>query len=88
MANEDHLAILRKGVEAWNQWRIDNETVRPDLIEAEVCTREPSPAPSVHPKKMHFYQIHRFRSRIICFFSSIKTSNLPINIPKGPLRAW
>ena len=31
MANEEHLAILRKGVDAWNQWRLDNMWVRPDL---------------------------------------------------------
>ena len=36
MANEDHLAILRKGVEAWNQWRLDDEMVQPDLSGANL----------------------------------------------------
>ena len=36
MANQDHRAILGKGVETWNQWRLDNETVRPDLRRANL----------------------------------------------------
>lgn len=35
MANEQHLAILRQGAEAWNQWRTDNPNVRPDLERAD-----------------------------------------------------
>ena len=31
MANPEHLAILKKGVEFWNQWRIDNPVIKPDL---------------------------------------------------------
>jgi len=31
MANEEHLAILRQGVEVWNQWRKENGEVQPDL---------------------------------------------------------
>jgi hypothetical protein len=33
MANEDHLEILRRGVEAWNAWREENPDIRPDLLE-------------------------------------------------------
>ena len=36
MANEEHLAILRKGVTAWNAWRGDNLDVRPDLHRADL----------------------------------------------------
>lgn len=36
MANEEHLAILKKGVEAWNQWRVDLPYVRPDLSRADL----------------------------------------------------
>ena len=34
MANEEHLAILKQGAEAWNKWRLENPTIRPDFIEA------------------------------------------------------
>lgn len=33
MANEEHLRILKRGVESWNRWRLDNPTVEPDLSE-------------------------------------------------------
>lgn len=36
MANEEHLAILRQGWRVWNAWRMENNTVRPDLIEANL----------------------------------------------------
>jgi uncharacterized protein YjbI with pentapeptide repeats len=36
MANEEHLAILRQGVDAWNEWREENPDVRPDLREANL----------------------------------------------------
>jgi hypothetical protein len=31
MANEEHLAILRQGVEVWNEWRERNLEVKPEL---------------------------------------------------------
>lgn len=31
MANEEHLAILRQGVEVWNEWRENNPEVKPNL---------------------------------------------------------
>ena len=34
MANAEHLAILKEGVERWNAWREENENVLPDLREA------------------------------------------------------
>lgn len=36
MANEEHLAKLRQGREAWNAWREQNPTVRPDLRAAKL----------------------------------------------------
>jgi uncharacterized protein YjbI with pentapeptide repeats len=35
MANLEHEAILRQGVEAWNQWRKDNPDIRPNLHMAD-----------------------------------------------------
>jgi TIR domain/Pentapeptide repeats (8 copies) len=36
MADEEHLAILKQGVEAWNKWRKENPDTKPDLGEANV----------------------------------------------------
>jgi hypothetical protein len=36
VANEKHLEILKQGVEQWNKWREENETVRPDLKDADL----------------------------------------------------
>ncbi|MAU12654.1 MAG: hypothetical protein CL607_22725 [Anaerolineaceae bacterium] len=37
MANPEHLAILKQGVEVWNQWRQDNPSIRPDLSGASLA---------------------------------------------------
>src|SRR6266496_5344778 len=34
MANQEHLDILKQGVEMWNQWREEHPNIRPDLREA------------------------------------------------------
>ncbi|HAA31872.1 MAG TPA: pentapeptide repeat-containing protein [Cyanobacteria bacterium UBA8553] len=31
MANGEHLALLRQGVDAWNEWRANNPQIRPNL---------------------------------------------------------
>ncbi len=36
MANEEHLAIIKQGVEVWNVWREDNPGVAPDLFGADL----------------------------------------------------
>ncbi len=36
MANEEHLAILKQGVEAWNEWRKNNPEIVPDLSRADL----------------------------------------------------
>jgi hypothetical protein len=36
MANEEHLAILKQGVETWNKWREANQNLVPDLREADL----------------------------------------------------
>ncbi len=34
MANEEHLAILERGVQAWNKWALENPLISPDLMGA------------------------------------------------------
>jgi uncharacterized protein YjbI with pentapeptide repeats len=36
MANPEHLAKLKEGVEAWNRWREDNSALPPDLSETKL----------------------------------------------------
>jgi uncharacterized protein YjbI with pentapeptide repeats len=36
MANDEHVALLKKGVAAWNAWRDENPEVSPDLSEANL----------------------------------------------------
>ncbi len=37
MANNDHLTILRCGVDFWNRWRQDNPDIAPDLSNADLA---------------------------------------------------
>ena len=37
MANEEHLAILKQGVEAWNRWRKENPVVSPEFSAAPLA---------------------------------------------------
>jgi hypothetical protein len=37
MADEQQLAVLRQGSDAWNAWREQNPTVRVDLSKADLC---------------------------------------------------
>ena len=34
MANDEHLAILDRGVQAWNKWALENPLIFPDLMGA------------------------------------------------------
>ena len=43
MANEEHLKILKQGVEQWNKWRLEN-AIRPDLIGANLNSAKLSDA--------------------------------------------
>jgi hypothetical protein len=36
MANEEHVALLKQGVKAWNTWRRENRTVHPDRTWADL----------------------------------------------------
>jgi uncharacterized protein YjbI with pentapeptide repeats len=36
MANEEHLKILKQGVEVWSRWREENPEIEPDLREADL----------------------------------------------------
>ncbi|PSN16168.1 hypothetical protein C7293_03880 [filamentous cyanobacterium CCT1] len=37
MANKEHLAILRQGLEVWNEWRIEHSRIIPDLSDTNLA---------------------------------------------------
>jgi uncharacterized protein YjbI with pentapeptide repeats len=53
MANEEHLAILEQGVEAWNAWREANPGVQPDLARAKLADRDLRGIDLRHAKLAH-----------------------------------
>jgi hypothetical protein len=44
MANDEHVAILKKGVDAWNAWRDENRTITPNLSGADLTRADLSGA--------------------------------------------
>jgi hypothetical protein len=44
VANSEHLAILKEGVETWNAWRRDHDSIRPDLTGANLIEADLSNA--------------------------------------------
>ena len=38
MPNEEHLKLLKQGVDAWNRWRHEHADTRPDLSTANLST--------------------------------------------------
>jgi uncharacterized protein YjbI with pentapeptide repeats len=38
MVNNEHLALLKQGVEVWNDWRKNNGGVKPNLRGAEMLS--------------------------------------------------
>jgi uncharacterized protein YjbI with pentapeptide repeats len=44
MANDDDIAELKKGVDAWNTWRDENRNIRPDLRHADLLAAKLSGA--------------------------------------------
>lgn len=41
MAREEHVAILKQGVDVWNQWRAENPELQPDLSRVNFWSLEP-----------------------------------------------
>jgi hypothetical protein len=40
MANPEHLAILKQGVEEWNKWRGEHSELEPDLSRADLAAMD------------------------------------------------
>jgi uncharacterized protein YjbI with pentapeptide repeats len=44
MAKDEHVALVKQGVAAWNEWRKENHDIRPDLSEADLSGADLSEA--------------------------------------------
>ena len=64
MGNEEHLARLKQGVEAWNGWRSKNPGIQPDLFRADLTGVD------LRQAKMQVYDLpagtHTFAARMSC----------------------
>ncbi|HLJ91356.1 MAG TPA: pentapeptide repeat-containing protein [Candidatus Angelobacter sp.] len=36
MATGEHTKILKRGVDAWNRWRVENPSIKPDIDGADL----------------------------------------------------
>jgi hypothetical protein len=61
MANEDHLALLKQGVEAWNKWREINPEIKPDLSKADLTDLD---LIGVNLNKANLYSARLNKSRL------------------------
>jgi hypothetical protein len=48
MASDEQLALLKRGVAAWNEWRYENANICPDLSEANLCEANLGGANLIH----------------------------------------
>jgi hypothetical protein len=39
MPNNEHLALIKQGIDAWNNWRQQNDWIDPDLSGANLSGR-------------------------------------------------
>jgi uncharacterized protein YjbI with pentapeptide repeats len=57
MASEEQIALIRQGIEAWNDWREKNQNIIPDLREANLSNLDLSGAnfSNLNLRKVNFY---------------------------------
>lgn len=58
MANEEHLAILRQGVHAWNNWRMRNPEIIPDLSLADFSS-------TIFPEDSDLFEVNFSKANLV-----------------------
>jgi uncharacterized protein YjbI with pentapeptide repeats len=62
MASQDHIGILMTGADAWNNWRLSNLSIKPDLSEITFDL-------DVHVEELKRYNFYRTNFTKCTFFS-------------------
>lgn len=68
MANQEHLDILKQGVEVWNQWRIASPNIQPDLIRVNFSLD------NINLSSANLSDANLFRALLI--FANLSSANL------------
>jgi uncharacterized protein YjbI with pentapeptide repeats len=71
MANEEHLKVLRQGVEIWNEWRLEHPEISPDLANSDLCSQN---LRSINFRKANLYQANLDKADLT--FASLISSDL------------
>ena len=58
MANQEHLDILKQGVDVWNKWREEQENTRPDLSGINLFLKHPYAEENMIFRENELYNIH------------------------------
>jgi hypothetical protein len=72
MANEEHVAILERGIDAWNQWRKEQPEITPDLSGANLSGKDYARYSDSGPFGINFDRVdlHDAKIRDANFFDS------------------
>src|SRR5712691_8862374 len=62
MADQQHLAVLKQGVAAWNAWRREHPEIPPDLSEADLSEADLSGANLRHANLVRANLSHAYLS--------------------------
>ena len=71
MADQQHLAVLRQGVAAWNAWRRQHPEIHPDVSEADLTNADLSGVDLRHANLMRANLSHAYLSE-----ASLNEANL------------
>ena len=53
MANEEHLKLLREGVDVWNAWRAKEPLIQPNLYDADLSGAKPPRGVALFGANLH-----------------------------------
>ena len=66
MANQEHLRILKQGVDTWNQWREENPAVIPDLTDIRLSDTNFGSKAYIQPVERASFQGIDFSKTLLC----------------------